>query len=78
LPATYTETHTGESETANLKMQQALADFWKVMEENFNTDGEELPDSFWQKMFALAGSLTAVWESGMCPDFNLSTAGESR
>jgi hypothetical protein len=77
LPATYEERKTEESSKANLNMQRSILSFWNEMETNFNSNGEELRDTFWPKMFELATSLAEVWETGMCPDFNFTNAGAS-
>jgi len=44
------------------------------METNFNKEGSEMPGSFWTGMWALGNSIAAVWESGMCPDFNVAVS----
>jgi len=41
-----------------------------------NSDGEDLPDSFWKKMLALGDSIRTVWESGECPDFDFDISDE--
>ena len=69
LPPVYPEHGEGNSE-AQGKMQSAFIDFLKEMESGFNSDGENMPDSFWKKMFGLGHAITGVWESGRCPDFD--------
>jgi hypothetical protein len=55
-------------------MKKMFLDFLSGMQIHFNSAGEEMPDSFWPEMFALGDSITAVWESGMCPDFNFNNS----
>jgi hypothetical protein len=43
--------------------------FLAEMQINFNSQGEEMPDSFWNKMYALGDAIAAVWQAGACPDF---------
>ena len=71
LPAVYKEEKTENAETANLEMIKNYLNFWNVMEVNFNREGNEMPEMFWQQMRALGNSIADVWQSGMCPDFNL-------
>jgi Ferritin-like len=58
----------------NLMIQQHMKllflEFLSEMQINFNSEGAGLPDSFWNKMLLLGDAIAAVWESGMCPDFN--------
>ena len=41
------------------------------MEINFNKEGDEMPEMFWKEMSVLGNSIEEVWQSGMCPDFNV-------
>jgi hypothetical protein len=74
LPAVYEERITEEAKAANQNMIENYLHFWNVMETNFNMEGNEMPMSFWQGMGMLGNSIATVWESGMCPDFNLHTS----
>ena len=70
LPMVY-EINAGEKNTLTQQHLNALfLDFLSEMQIHFNSDGEDMPESFWNKMFALGDAVAAVWESGMCPDFN--------
>ena len=70
LPPVYKEEKTEKSEAANQDMKKAYLNFWHLMEINFNKDGVEMQDGFWTEMAMLGNSIAAVWQSGMCPDFN--------
>jgi len=74
LPSVCNEAITEEAKTANLDMIKNYLNFWKVMEAGFNKEGNDMPESFWKDMFALGNSIAKVWQSGMCPDFNLGIA----
>ena len=74
LPSVCNEAITEEAKTANLDMIKNYLNFWKVMEAGFNKEGNDMPESFWKDMFALGNSIAKVWQSGMCPDFNLDIA----
>ena len=70
LPPVY-EVIPGDKNLTTLgNMEMAFADFLKEMETGFNSNGEEMPDTFWRKMYALGNAITAVWEAGICPDFS--------
>jgi len=73
LPPVYKQedTITEQAKSANENLRRNYANFWKVMEENFHTEGTEMTPGFWGSMWDLSNSIAAVWESGMCPDFNL-------
>jgi len=71
LPPVYEERITEESATANETMIRSYLNFWNEMEINFNSEGNDMRPSFWKEMWELGNSIAAVWESGMCPDFNL-------
>jgi Ferritin-like len=68
LPPVYQVQGEGTRE-AQRELQTTFADFIREMETGFNSDGENMHDSFWKKMFGLAPAITGVWESGGCPDF---------
>src|SRR4030095_14276257 len=68
LPLVYTENSEKKDPTVQQNMKNLFLDFLSEMQVHFNSDGEDLPDSFWNKMFALGGSIKTVWESGECPD----------
>ncbi|HYM95104.1 MAG TPA: ferritin-like protein [Chitinophagaceae bacterium] len=70
LPSVYTETNGEKNMTVQQNLKKIFSDFLAEMQDNFNNDLEEMPDPFWKNMFALGDALTAVWESGLCPDFN--------
>jgi hypothetical protein len=70
LPLVYTE-NTGEKNVMTQQnMKKLFLDFLSEMQINFNSEGDDMPDPFWNKMFAVGHAIAAVWESGMCPDFN--------
>jgi hypothetical protein len=70
LPSVYNENLTSEAEDANWRMHYEFINFWNLMEINFNQDGDELGESFWYGMKALGNSIAAVWQAGLCPNFN--------
>ena len=70
LPLVYEETHDEKSVTAQEDMKKLFSDFLSELQTHFNSDGEDLPDPFWNKMFAVGNAIASVWESGMCPDFS--------
>jgi len=69
LPATYETTGNDKSAIAQQQLKKIFLDFLSEMQTSFSTSGEDMPDTFWNKMFALGHSLAAVWEEGFCPDF---------
>jgi hypothetical protein len=75
LPPVYTE-NTGEKNgLAQQHMKNLFLDFLVEMRNNFNSEGDDMPDPFWSKMFALGKAIIAVWESGQCPDFTFGNDG---
>jgi hypothetical protein len=70
LPLIYNEINGQQNFTAQQNIRNMFSDFFKEMQINFNSNGEDLPDSFWKNMFVLGNAIAAVWELGMCPDFN--------
>jgi len=71
LPPVYEEYKNESAEAANNEMRKAFKDFWKTLEVSFNTPGEDMEKTFWSQMAPLGTSLAHVWESGMCPDFDV-------
>ena len=73
LPPVYTEDDriTEEAKSSNEHLIRNYLKFWNVMEQNFNTEGTEMSPAFWRSMWDLTNSITAVWQSGKCPDFNI-------
>ncbi|MFI5170867.1 MAG: ferritin-like domain-containing protein, partial [Chitinophagales bacterium] len=72
LPETYQSIHSDRNNAAQKNMEKLFIDFLMDLQKHFNTDGESMPVSFWQKMYGLRDAITEVWESGLCPDFNFS------
>ena len=68
------EALTEECEPAKQKMIKTYQNFWSVLETSFNTEGSEMPEVFWKQMFMLGSSIGKLWQTGMCPDFNLDAA----
>jgi len=50
-------------------LHSAYANFLQQMEFGFSEDGNNMPDTFWGSMFALADKMTDLWKSGICPSF---------
>lgn len=73
LPPVYKENDviTEEAKMANENLRSNYLKFWKVMEENFKTEGPEMSPGFWGSMWELTNAIAAVWQSGTCPDFNI-------
>ena len=74
LPLVYDENNEGMNNAAQHHMEKIFSEFLSEMQNDFNTEGDELPDSFWLKMFRLGDAIAAVWESGRCPYFNFDNA----
>jgi hypothetical protein len=74
LPLVYTENPEAKDLTAQQNMEKVFLDFLAEMQNNFNSEGEEMQNPFWHKMVALGNAIVAVWESGRCPDFNMNTS----
>jgi len=70
LPDVY-EIYDGDlNSVSQQQLRKQFLDFLSEMQIHFNSEGEDLPDSFWNHMFAIGEAISAVWESGQCPDFN--------
>lgn len=70
LPEVYTEHPSHDAALAQATLDTAFAAFLQQLQGGFATDGDALPDSFWNAMFALSGAVMGVWEAGACPKFN--------
>ncbi len=78
LPPVYELAPEGGSFPAQAQLKEALSGLWKEMEASFGSAGEKMSEDFWTRMFAVGGSLDAVWRSGACPDLELGTSGGMR
>ncbi len=69
LPLVYDEIKGDKNCAAQENMKRLFSDFLLEIQIHFGSEGQDLPDAFWNNMFALGDAIAAVWESGMCPDF---------
>ncbi|MBS3913623.1 MAG: ferritin-like protein [Bacteroidetes bacterium] len=69
LPHVYNEMLTENAASVNQKLSQLFHYFWQLMEENFHQESDDMPEPFWNAMFALGPSIAEVWQNGMVPDF---------
>ncbi|MEP6796464.1 MAG: ferritin-like domain-containing protein [Saprospiraceae bacterium] len=74
LPEVYADQPNEMNLATQQKMEKLFSEFLSDMAHNFNTAGEEMSNSFWQKMFALGRAIAEVWESGRCPYFSSTTS----
>jgi len=74
LPPVYDEIKGANDFTAQRDLEKMFSHLLTEMEINFNSEGADMSVAFWNNMYALGGAITAVWESGMCPDFNFASA----
>lgn len=70
LPKVYELNNVDESMPKQQYLNVVFLDFLSEMQMHFHDLGEMLPNSFWNKMFAVGNAITAVWETGKCPEFN--------
>jgi hypothetical protein len=70
LPPVFAETDSNKNTLAQENMKKQFLDFLILMQKDFNTSGDQMSDKFWREMFELGNAVTAVWESGCCPNFN--------
>ncbi len=69
LPPVYSATREGHDSVEQRNLDNAFKLFLLEMENDFNSDGDTMRDSFWDNMFNLRDALTTVWVSGSCPKF---------
>lgn len=71
LPEVYYVTHNNGSSPQQILLTAAYKDFLAELPLSFARENHEMGEAFWTKMYALANAITAVWESGSCPDFEV-------
>ena len=69
IPPVHQHEPTVESERAQEQLESSFHGFLRMLEDGFNSEGPDMPSSFWHNMFALKKSIIEVWESGACPRF---------
>ncbi len=74
LPMVYETNTVDKNSPIQQQLKEKFLDLLSEMQIQFNSHGENMQDSFWSKMFAVGHAITAVWESGLCPDFSFDTS----
>jgi hypothetical protein len=69
LPPVYPENNTDKNAEIQQNMKRLFAEFLLDTQANFNSEGDDMPGPFWNKMFNLGVAIAAVWEAGLCPEF---------
>jgi hypothetical protein len=69
LPEVYEEYNKDKNSGVQQNLKKLFLDFLAETEVGFNSDVDDMPDLFWNKMFGLGAAISEVWEAGMCPEF---------
>lgn len=72
LPPVYLEKEGEKNSVAQRHLEIVFLSLLEEMQNSFSNNGTEMTANFWNKMTAFGNAITAVWESGACPHFNMS------